>query len=134
MSGSMRSPGVSSQPGLSIILRAEPEARVVRPADTMVWASLGVVWLLAEAECGVQDCRRKLGVSSRTPHTSALSGIGEGPGPSPLAWPHGAPRGNQSRATEHGLCARHRREDSIACVNSLEPLNSPFSSFYRWGN
>lgn len=137
MSGSVRSLGVSSQPSLSIILRAEPEPRVVPPAETMVRASLGgrVSWLLAEAECGVQDCQRKLRVTSRTPHTSALSGVGEGPGPSPLAWPHGAPCGNQSRAIEHDLCAGHRCEDSEACLNSLEPWSSPFSSsFYRWGN
>lgn len=46
MPGSVRALVGSSQPNLSITLRAEPAPRVVHPAEAVVQASLGVGGLL----------------------------------------------------------------------------------------
>lgn len=58
--------GGSSQPNLSIILRAEPAPAAVRPTKAMVQAGLG----------GSPGCSRKLSVEYRTVEKSSVSPLG----------------------------------------------------------
>lgn len=130
MPGPVGALGGSSQPTLSIILRAEPAPGVVCPAEEMEQASPGGGGcLLAAHELSMEY--RTAEESSRSPLRLLV--------PLPSVWLARAlglatlsPPGDHSPATERGLCAGHRGKDSTACVNSLKPLKSPLLLLLLW--